>query len=75
MALPLALAFGISSGVGATCRTDHGRRRGLGGRGVRRLHVQVSGLTGAMAVVLAPIVALHGIGSVALVTVLAGSSC
>lgn len=35
-------------------------------------HVQVSGPTGAMAVVLAPIVAEHGLGSIALVTVLAG---
>jgi sulfate permease, SulP family len=35
-------------------------------------HVQVSGPTGAMAVVLAPIVAQYGVGSVALVTVLAG---
>lgn len=35
-------------------------------------HVQVSGPTGAMAVILAPIVAAHGLGSIALVTVLAG---
>lgn len=35
-------------------------------------HVQVSGPTGAMAVVLAPVVAHYGLGSVALVTVLAG---
>jgi sulfate permease, SulP family len=35
-------------------------------------HVQVSGPTGAMAVALAPIVAQHGLGSIALVTVLAG---
>ena len=35
-------------------------------------NVQVSGPTGAMAVVLAPIVSQHGAGSIALVTVLAG---
>jgi SulP family sulfate permease len=35
-------------------------------------HVQVSGPTGAMAVVLAPIVTQYGFGSIALVTVLAG---
>ena len=35
-------------------------------------HVQVSGPTGAMAVVLAPIVVHYGVGSVALVTILAG---
>lgn len=35
-------------------------------------NVQVSGPTGAMAVVLAPIVAQHGLGSVALVTLLGG---
>ncbi len=34
--------------------------------------MQVSGPTGAMAVVLAPIVVAHGLGSIALVTVLAG---
>ncbi len=36
-------------------------------------YVQVSGPTGAMAVVPAPIVAQHGLGSIALVTVLAGA--
>ena len=35
-------------------------------------NVQVSGPTGAMVVVLAPVVAAHGVGSIALVSVLAG---
>ena len=35
-------------------------------------HVQVSGPTGAMVVVLAPIVATHGVGAIAVVSVMAG---
>lgn len=72
VALPLALAFGISSGVGATAGLITAVVAGLVAAVFGGSHVQVSGPTGAMAVVLAPIVALHGIGSVALVTVLAG---
>ncbi len=72
VALPLALAFGVSSGVGAAAGLVTAVVAGIvaavfGGSGV-----QVSGPTGAMAVVLAPVVAAHGIGSVALVSVLAG---
>ena len=48
------------------------RSRGLVAAVFGGSHVQVSGPTGAMAVVLAPVVALHGVGSIALVTVLAG---
>lgn len=72
VALPLALAFGISSGVGATAGLITAVVAGLVAAVFGGSHVQVSGPTGAMAVVLAPIVALHGIGSIALVTVLAG---
>ncbi|WP_328362538.1 SulP family inorganic anion transporter [Mycobacterium sp. NBC_00419] len=72
VALPLALAFGISSGVGAAAGLITAVIAGLVAAVFGGSHVQVSGPTGAMAVVLAPIVALHGIGSVALVTVLAG---
>lgn len=72
VALPLALAFGISSGVGAAAGLITAVIAGLVAAVFGGSHVQVSGPTGAMAVVLAPIVAAHGLGSVAAVTVLAG---
>lgn len=72
VALPLALAFGISSGVGAAAGLVTAVVAGLVAAVFGGSHVQVSGPTGAMAVVLAPIVADHGLGSIALVTVLAG---
>ncbi len=72
VALPLALAFGISSGVGAAAGLITAVVAGVVAAVFGGSHVQVSGPTGAMAVVLAPIVVQHGVGSVALVTVLAG---
>lgn len=73
VALPLALAFGISSGVGAAAGLVTAVVAGLVAAVFGGSHVQVSGPTGAMAVVLAPIVAQYGVGSIALVTVLAGA--
>lgn len=72
VALPLALAFGISSGVGAAAGLITAVVAGLVAAVFGGSNVQVSGPTGAMAVVLAPIVAQHGPGSIALVTALAG---
>lgn len=72
VALPLALAFGISSGVGAAAGLITAVVAGLIAAVFGGSPVQVSGPTGAMAVVLAPIVVQHGAGSVAVVTVLAG---
>lgn len=72
VALPLALAFGISSGVGAAAGLVTAVIAGLVAAVFGGSHVQVSGPTGAMAVVLAPIVAQYGLGSLGLVTVLAG---
>jgi SulP family sulfate permease len=72
VALPLALAFGISSGVGAAAGLATAVVAGLVAAVFGGSHVQVSGPTGAMAVVLAPIVAIHGVGSIATVTILAG---
>ncbi|UXA21014.1 SulP family inorganic anion transporter [Mycobacterium sp. SMC-4] len=72
VALPLALAFGISSGVGAAAGLITAVVAGLVAAVFGGSSVQVSGPTGAMAVILAPIVASHGLGSIALVTVLAG---
>lgn len=72
VALPLALGFGVASGVGPAAGLVTAVVAGavaavFGGSGL-----QVSGPTGAMAVVLLPIVAQHGVGSVATVAVLAG---
>ncbi|MEP9390937.1 SulP family inorganic anion transporter [Gordonia sp. VNQ95] len=72
VALPLALAFGISSGVGAAAGLITAVVAGLVAAIFGGSHVQVSGPTGAMAVILAPIVAQHGLASIAMVTVLAG---
>lgn len=72
VALPLALAFGVSSGVGAAAGLVTAVVAGLVAAVFGGSSVQVSGPTGAMAVVLAPVVAQQGLASVALVTVLAG---
>ena len=61
VALPLALAFGISSGVGAAAGLVTAIVAGVVAAVFGGSHVQVSGPTGAMAVVLAPIVAQHGL--------------
>lgn len=72
VALPLALAFGVSSGVGAAAGLATAVVAGFVAAVFGGSRVQVSGPTGAMAVILAPIVADHGVGSVVLVTILAG---
>jgi SulP family sulfate permease len=73
VALPLALAFGVSSGVGAEAGLVTAIVAGFVAAVFGGSHVQVSGPTGAMVVVLAPIVASHGVGAVALLSVLAGA--
>jgi SulP family sulfate permease len=72
VALPLALAFGISSGAGAAAGLITAVVAGIVAAVFGGSPVQVSGPTGAMAVVLAPIVAVHGTSSVALVSILGG---
>ncbi len=72
VALPLALAFGVTSGVGATAGIVTAIIAGLVAAVFGGSSLQVSGPTGAMAVVLLPIVAAHGAGAVAAVAVLAG---
>lgn len=72
VALPLALAFGASSGVGAQAGLVTAIVAGLVAAIFGGSPVQVSGPTGAMVVVLAPIVATHGVGAVAAVSVIAG---
>jgi SulP family sulfate permease len=72
VALPLALAFGVSSGVGAEAGLITAVVAGLVAAIMGGSNIQVSGPTGAMVVVLAPVVATHGAGSVALVSIMAG---
>lgn len=72
VALPLALAFGVSSGVGAAAGLVTAIVAGVVAAVFGGSHVQVSGPTGAMVVVLAPIVAQFGAGAVALLSLLAG---
>lgn len=72
VALPLALGFGVSSGMGATAGLVTAVVAGVvaavfGGSGV-----QVSGPTGAMTVVLVPIIATHGSNGVLVVGLMAG---
>ncbi|MFF3751548.1 SulP family inorganic anion transporter [Streptomyces sp. NPDC002018] len=72
VALPLALGFGVSSGLGAEAGLATAVVAGalaalFGGSGL-----QVSGPTGAMTVVLVPIVAAHGPGGVLTVGLMAG---
>lgn len=72
VALPLALAFGVSSGAGAEAGLVTAIVAGLIAAVFGGSNVQVSGPTGAMVVVLAPIVASHGVGAVAIVSLFAG---
>ncbi len=72
VALPLALAFGVSSGAGAEAGLITAIVAGIVAAVFGGSNIQVSGPTGAMVVVLGPIVALHGPGVVALVSVMAG---
>ncbi|MBN9214564.1 MAG: MFS transporter [Microbacterium sp. SCN 70-200] len=72
VALPLALGFGVSSGLSAEAGLVTAVVAGLIAAVFGGSHVQVSGPTGAMVVVLVPIVASHGVGAVAAVSLLAG---
>lgn len=73
VALPLALGFGVSSGLSAEAGLVTAIVAGVIAAVFGGSHVQVSGPTGAMVVVLVPIVAAHGPGAVTVVTVMAGA--
>lgn len=73
VALPLALAFGIASGLGAGAGLTSAIVAGLIAAVFGGSRVQVSGPTGAMTVVLVPIVAAHGPDGVLAVGMLAGA--
>ncbi|MHC5797228.1 SulP family inorganic anion transporter [Lacisediminihabitans sp. FW035] len=72
VALPLALAFGVSSGAGAESGLVTAIIAGVVAAVFGGSNIQVSGPTGAMVVVLGPVVVSHGVGVVALVSLAAG---
>ena len=72
VALPLALGFGVASGVGATAGVITAIVAGIVAAVFGGSSVQVSGPTGAMAVVLVPIVAHDGVRAVTTVAIIAG---
>ena len=73
VALPLALAFGITTGLGARAGLVTAIVAGLIAAVFGGSNVQVSGPTGAMTVVLVPIVARYGRDAVFLVGIMAGA--
>ncbi len=72
VALPLALGFGISSGLGAQAGLVTAIVAGFLAAVFGGSNLQVSGPTGAMTVVLVPIVAVHGPTGVLMVGMMAG---
>ena len=72
VALPLALAFGITTGLGAQAGLITAIVAGLVAAVFGGSNVQVSGPTGAMTVVLVPVVARYGVDAVYLVGIMAG---
>lgn len=72
VALPLALAFGVSSGAGAASGLITAVVAGVIAAVFGGSNVQVSGPTGAMVVVLGPVISTHGVSALAAVSVLAG---
>ncbi|GAA4286359.1 SulP family inorganic anion transporter [Georgenia daeguensis] len=72
VALPLALGFGVASGVGAAAGLVTAIVAGFVAAVLGGSHLQVSGPTGAMTVVLVPVVARYGIDAVFALSILAG---
>ena len=72
IALPLALAFGVSSGAGAESGIITAIVAGIVAAIFGGSNIQVSGPTGAMVVVLGPVVANYGVGVVAVISLMAG---
>jgi SulP family sulfate permease len=73
VALPLALAFGITTGLGAQAGLITAIVAGAVAAVFGGSNVQVSGPTGAMTVVLVPVVARHGADAVYVVGLMAGA--
>ena len=72
VALPLALAFGAASGLGAQAGLVTAVVAGIVAAVFGGSNIQVSGPTGAMTVVLVPVVHEHGVAGVLMVGLLAG---
>src|SRR5512142_992781 len=72
VALPLALAFGVTTGLGASAGLTTAIVAGFVAAVFGGSNVQVSGPTGAMTVVLVPLVARDGADAVIVVGILAG---
>ncbi|HEY8980206.1 MAG TPA: SulP family inorganic anion transporter, partial [Streptomyces sp.] len=72
VALPLALGFGVSSGLGAEAGLATAVVAGAVAAVFGGSDLQVSGPTGAMTVVLVPIVARYGPSGVLMVGLMAG---
>jgi SulP family sulfate permease len=72
VAVPLALAFGVTTGLGAAAGLVTAVIAGLVAAVFGGSHLQVSGPTGAMTVVLVPVVSRFGAEGVYAVAILAG---
>lgn len=72
VALPLALGFGVASGAGAAAGLVTAIIAGIVAAVFGGSHLQVSGPTGAMTVVLLPVIAAYGIENIPLLAVMAG---
>ncbi len=72
VALPLALGFGVASGMGAAAGLITAVVAGIVAAVFGGSNFQVSGPTGAMTVVLVPVVANHGLSGAVTVAVIAG---
>jgi SulP family sulfate permease len=72
VALPLALGFGVASGIGAQAGLVTAIVAGIVAAAFGGSHLQVSGPTGAMTVVLIPVVAQVGPHGIVVVALLAG---
>jgi len=72
VALPLALGFGITSGMSAAAGLTTAIIAGLTAAIFGGSKFQVSGPTGAMAVILLPIIHSYGVGAIPLLGLLAG---
>lgn len=72
VALPLALAFGVTTGLGAGAGLMTAIVAGLVAAVFGGSDVQVSGPTGAMTVVLVPVVAKYGADAVVVIGLMAG---
>ena len=72
VALPLALGFGVASGAGATAGIVTAIIAGILAAVFGGSHLQVSGPTGAMTVVLLPVIARYGVDKIPLLAIMAG---